>query len=386
MVIQIIGLNKPYVFERVSRKYSIYKKLYSIDLVGIEIRKLQKREAERIKNSFLAMNVMSYIHLNDENSADFLALGTTDYFEEILENNPENSDEIFRKVKHKLSGFTERKKEHGKGGKGVPRIMGILNVTPDSFSDGGKYFDRQLAVNRALEMLDQGADVIDIGGESTRPGSQEVKLKDELNRVMPVIEDILKIRPEAVISIDTYKSAVAREALEAGAKIVNDISGGMFDSSMFRVVAEYDAEIVLMHIKGTPKTMQKNPVYSDVVNEIYDYFCERISAATVEGVKKIIIDPGIGFGKRVFDNYELISRLDEFLTLGYPILIGLSRKSFLGKALNIEVNEREIPTIIAETIAAFNGAEWIRTHNVKNALFLKKLIKYFKNPVELAHV
>ncbi len=386
MVIQIVGLDKPYVFERMSRKYSIYKKLYSIDLKGIEIRGLKKEEAEHVKNSFLAMNVMSYMNLKNEEFADVLALGSISLFNEIFENQEQSAGEIFREIKSKISNYSNGKKFIKNKEAKRPKIMGILNVTPDSFSDGGKFFDKQTAINRAVEMLEEGADVIDVGGESTRPGSKKVKLTDELNRVMPVIEGILKIRPNALISIDTYKSAVAKEALEAGAKIVNDISGATFDAQMLKTVSRFNALIVLMHIKGTPETMQKKPSYEDAVSEIYDFLHERILEAKKFGVNKIVVDPGIGFGKRVFDNYELISRLDEFAGLGFPVLIGLSRKSFIGKVLNLEVNQRDIPTIIAETVSAFNGADWLRTHNVKNALFLQKLINYFNNPVELAHV
>jgi len=386
MLVQIISLNKPFVFERYSRKYSIYKKLYSVDLKGIEIRNLSEELAEELKNSFLSMNLMSYVQFNEKNNSTVLALGSISSFLEVFDNNNLNNDEIFRQINNKLSNYATNHYLSGEKEIFSPKIMGILNVTPDSFSDGGKFLDKNIAIEQALKMLKEGADVIDVGGESTRPGSRKVKLSEELKRIMPVIEGILREKKDAIISVDTYKSAVAREALEAGAKIVNDISGATFDLNMLEVISSFKAKIVLMHIKGTPRTMQKNPQYQDVTAEVFDFLNERIEIARKNGVNNIIIDPGIGFGKRILDNYELISRLEEFRAFGLPILIGLSRKSFLGKALNLDVDKREIPTIIAETVSVINGANWIRTHNVKNALFLKKLVNYFNNPVQLQYV
>ncbi|KAB2843340.1 MAG: dihydropteroate synthase, partial [Melioribacteraceae bacterium] len=197
---------------------------------------------------------------------------------------------------------------------------------------------------------------------------------------IPVIEKIIEQKPEAVISIDTTKSLVAKEALNAGAKIVNDISGGTFDKNILRIVSDFNAAFVIMHIKGTPKSMQQNPYYDDVVSEVYDYLSERVEEADKAGIKNIFIDPGIGFGKRIQDNYELLKRLDEFKSIGYPILIGLSRKSFIGKTLSKNVDERDNPTAIAETIAVKNGARIVRTHNVKNAVEAKKIINFVNNP------
>ncbi len=251
--------------------------------------------------------------------------------------------------------------------------MGILNITPDSFSDGGLYFNLNDAVNHAFKMIDEGADIVDIGGESTKPGSDFVTVDEEINRVIPVIKVILDKKPEAIISVDTTKSIVAEEALKNGAQIINDISGLTFDSNMSKVISKYDAAVVIMHIKGTPKTMQQNPSYDDVVNEVYNFLKLQIVKAKEAGNSKIIIDPGIGFGKRIQDNFELIKNLSEFKELNYPILIGLSRKSFIGKTLDLDIEKRDTASAVLEGLAIKNGAGIIRTHNVKNAVQVCKL-------------
>jgi len=252
-------------------------------------------------------------------------------------------------------------------------VMGILNVTPDSFSDGGRYIDKEKAVNHALEMLEVGVDIIDIGGESTRPGSEQVSETDELKRVIPVISEILKRKPDAILSIDTTKANVAKEALKCGVLVVNDISGGMFEPEIFNVVREFNAAIVLMHIKGKPKTMQSSPVYSDVVSEVYNYLAFQSEIASTHGIHKIIIDPGIGFGKRTEDNLGLIERLEDFKSLGFPIMMGLSRKSFIGNILNLPVEERDDATNALNSFSLCKGARIIRSHNVIQAVQTCKL-------------
>jgi dihydropteroate synthase len=244
-------------------------------------------------------------------------------------------------------------------------ICGVLNVTPDSFSDGGLYFEPKRAIERAHQLVDEGADLIDIGGESTRPGAEPVSEKEELRRVMPVIE---KLDIPIPISIDTYKSGVAKEALDAGCELVNDISGLSFDSNMINVVRERDAGCVIMHIKGSPRDMQRNPEYKDVIGEIISYLADRIELATTSGIPKerIMIDPGIGFGKRnPDDNLLILKRLREFQWLSRPIIIGVSRKSFIGKVLGLEVLDRLSGSIAASVIAVINGANCLRTHDVK---------------------
>ncbi len=257
-----------------------------------------------------------------------------------------------------------------------PHVMGILNVTPDSFSDGGEFFSKGKALEHAFEMLENGAEIIDVGGESTRPGAEKVNVHEELERVVPVIEEIKSKRPDAIISIDTTKAEVADAALQAGASIVNDINAFESDIKLLDAVKKHNAAYVLMHMKGTPQTMQQNPYYDEPVSEIYDFLKNKINFLTGYGINKIIIDPGIGFGKRIFDNYEIINRLDEFKGLGYPILIGLSRKSFLGNSLGLEVTERDNATVVAETISVMNGARFVRTHNVKNAVQMKTVLNF----------
>lgn len=254
--------------------------------------------------------------------------------------------------------------------------MGIVNVTPDSFSDGGKYFSIDEAVNHALKLIDNGADIIDIGGESTRPDSDPVSLDEELNRTIPVINNILQYRNDAIISIDTTKSEVAKQALDSGAQIINDISGLTFDKNMIEIAKEYDAGVVIMHIKGNPKTMQNNPVYDDVIKEVYDFLLAQSIISEQNNVDKIIIDPGIGFGKSIEDNFTLVKNLDYFQSLGYPVMIGLSKKSFIGKTLNLDTDQREIGTVILETISILKSARIIRTHNVNYCNQIVKLVEH----------
>jgi len=245
-------------------------------------------------------------------------------------------------------------------------IMGVLNVTPDSFSDGGLYADAGIAVNQAKEMVAQGADIIDIGGESSRPGSDPVPMDEELRRVLPVIKRLAQ-ESDVPISIDTYKSTVAEHALKAGAHIVNDISGLNFDPNMAKVAADYGAPVILMHIQGTPKNMQISPKYHSLISEIISYLRNSIEHAETVGVspEKIIIDPGIGFGKTMEHNLEIIRRLKEFRCLGKPILIGTSRKSFIGKILDLPVEERVEGTLATVVASIINGADILRVHDIK---------------------
>jgi len=247
-------------------------------------------------------------------------------------------------------------------------IMGVLNVTPDSFSDGGKFFKVEDAVNQGMKMAEEGADIIDVGGESTRPGSDPVLIQEELCRVIPVIRSLFK-KTDAPISIDTYKAEVAKQALDAGAQMINDISALRFDPEMKKVVSEYKVPINLMHIKGTPKNMQKNPWYEDVISEITEYLNESIKIAKDAGIdpEKIIIDPGIGFGKRLEDNLNILKNLKKLSILGCPILIGCSRKSFIGKILDLPVEERLEGSLAALAVAVMNGANIVRVHDVKES-------------------
>ena len=253
-------------------------------------------------------------------------------------------------------------------------IMGILNVTPDSFSDGNDFFTLEKAVSHAVKMEKDGADIIDVGGESTRPGSDRVSKQDEMNRVIPVIEELVD-KISIPISIDTYKSEIAMKALDIGVTIVNDITALQGDKKMVNIVANYDASICLMHMKGNPRNMQKNPIYDDVVGEICSFLKERAEYAIFNDIKKenIIIDPGLGFGKRtgrgIEDNCEILERLDELKSLGFPILVGPSRKTFIGnicgKNQQLPVTDRLEGSLAASCVAVMNGADIVRAHDVK---------------------
>lgn len=246
-------------------------------------------------------------------------------------------------------------------------LIGILNITPDSFSDGGIYFDGKINIEKvvedALKMEKSGADFIDVGGESTRPGSEKVTIDEELERVIPVISELSK-KTDLPISIDTYKHEVAEEALKEGAVIVNDISAFNFDEKMPEITAKYNASCILMHIKGTPKNMQLNPEYDDVVEEVYKYLENSVKTAEDAGIKQIIIDVGIGFGKTLEHNLTLIKNLSRFKELNYPILLGASRKSFIDKIYPTPMHERLDGTIAANTVSILNGANIIRVHDV----------------------
>ncbi|MFQ6034072.1 MAG: dihydropteroate synthase [Candidatus Bipolaricaulia bacterium] len=247
-------------------------------------------------------------------------------------------------------------------------VMGILNVTPDSFSDGGHYLEPEQAVAHGLRLIEEGADIIDIGGESTRPGADPVPAEEELRRVLPVIEGIRK-ESDGMISIDTYKAQVAEAALAAGAGMVNDISALRFDERMIDVLVKYDVPVVLMHMQGRPRTMQEKPQYDDVIFDIINFLKERITAATAAGIstERLIIDPGIGFGKLVEHNLEILRRLDELKTLERPILIGPSRKSFIGRLTGAPVEERLPGTIASLVLGIARGADIIRVHDVREA-------------------
>jgi len=248
-------------------------------------------------------------------------------------------------------------------------IMGILNVTPDSFSDGGRFLDPSQAVRYAREMVAAGADLIDVGGESSRPGAESVSSEEELHRVIPVIERLSR-EISVPISIDTYKADVACAALKAGACWVNDISALRFDPKMAGLIAESRVPVILMHMKGTPKDMQQYPHYQSVVDEIYSFLEERVGFAVSAGIQRgqIILDPGIGFGKRVQDNLTILAELDQFKRLGRPILLGTSRKAFIGQVLNLPLKERWEGTAATLAIGLMKGARIFRVHDVGPAV------------------
>lgn len=259
-----------------------------------------------------------------------------------------------------------------------PLIMGVLNITPDSFSDGGKFLDPQTAIAHAKQMAADGADIIDIGGESTRPGSIRITAKEELDRVIPVLRVLVK-ELNTAISIDTMKPEVANECFQLGAHILNDVTG-LRNEEMIKVAAKHNVPTIIMHMQSTPETMQENPTYHDVVQDIKTYLKTRAQKAKEAGIQQIIIDPGIGFGKTVEHNLQILKRLHEFQDLGYPILVGPSRKTFIGKLTgDLPPTERLEGTLAAVAIAIFNGANMIRAHDAKETKRAVQIATAIKN-------
>jgi dihydropteroate synthase len=263
---------------------------------------------------------------------------------------------------------------------GRTRIMGVLNVTPDSFSDGGAYRSRNDAVARALQMVEEGADMIDVGGESTRPGAEAVTVEEEIARTIPLLE-VLREKTDVALSIDTTKSEVASRALAAGADIVNDVSALTFDPDMIGVVASTGAGVVLMHMRGDPRTMQVNPAYDQVVSEVAAYVRERVAACVAAGIEpdRLAVDPGIGFGKTVDHNLALLRGLPVLAALGRPLLIGLSRKSFLGALTGRGVDDRLAAGLGAQAFAVMSGAHLLRVHDVKETCDAVRIVDILRD-------
>lgn len=284
-------------------------------------------------------------------------------------------------MKRKGTSFSE-KRQINCGGKtldlSTPAVMGILNITPDSFYDGGKNTDFKSIENSLQEMTSEGAAIIDIGGVSTRPGAEEISQKKEWERIEPVLRFCLKTYSDLIVSVDTYQSGVAEKALEAGAHIINDISGGRFDEKMIPLVSQSDAAFIIMHIQGKPRDMQKNPYYQDVVQEITDFFQQQISAFEKHGFDKLILDPGFGFGKTVDHNYTLLKNLESLKSIGFPVLAGLSRKSMINKVLGTKPATALNGTSVANTIALMHGADILRVHDVREAVEAAKIVVKLK--------
>jgi dihydropteroate synthase len=374
LISQVINLSNEKYFKLYKEKYNysflFYNGLYAVELRNIPAEYLNRELIAESQNIFAVKN-------------DFLVAGS---IKKILDTllTSQLDGALNAEIIKAIQNFKKNEIIHYEIGKRkfdfkFAHVMGIINVTPDSFSDGGKFMDKTKAVDYAIEMIEAGADIIDVGGESTRPGSEPVSETEELNRAIPIIIEILKRKPDTIISIDTTKAKVAEEALKRGALIVNDISGGTFEREIFNVVKEFNAAIILMHIKGKPKTMQSSPGYTDVVSEVYDYLSIQSEIASNHRIEKIIVDPGIGFGKRTKDNLSLIDRLEDFKSLGFPIMIGLSRKSFIGNILNLPVEDRDDATNAMNSFALSKGARIIRTHNVKQAVQTCKLFNTLIN-------
>ena len=257
--------------------------------------------------------------------------------------------------------------------------MGILNTTPDSFYDGGNYFSEKKSMKRAEEIISEGAAIIDIGGYSTRPGAKHVSLAEELKRILPVLKVIRKKFPRIIISVDTFRSEAAKQSYEEGADIINDISGGTMDKKMFAVVSKIKSAYVLTHIQGTPRTMQKNPRFNNVVQEVLSFFSQKITALKTSGKKNIILDVGFGFGKTTEHNYELLNNLSRFTAFGFPILAGVSRKSIINKVIGTAPKNALNGTTVVNTIALMNGANILRVHDVKAAKEAVKILNFAKD-------
>ena len=378
MLIQIIDLTYPKVFEKYRSKYNYAWDNHHQGLLGLEVRKIRDDYFKSVKVKLQKLCKLSYFIESAGDSSRILLLGSSKNFREITEkcsedkiiqnlfdkaiNNFENYNSLSYEIKGKEFNFSSA------------YVMGILNVTPDSFSDGGKYLNPDIAAEHGIEMIDKGADIIDIGGESTRPSSVSIPADEESKRILPVIQKILLERPTAIISVDTTKNIVASKALQHGAVIINDISGFANDIKLVEITKKFNASLAIMHMLGNPKNMQQNPEYENVVEEIYDFLEAQAEIAANSGINNIFIDPGIGFGKTVDHNLEIIQRLGDFKSLGYPILIGLSRKSFLGNILDLDVENRDVPTAIVETLSVKNGARIIRTHNVEYGVQICKLL------------
>lgn len=257
-----------------------------------------------------------------------------------------------------------------------PVVMGILNVTPDSFYDGGKFHSQSEVLTQVEKMIAEGASIIDVGGQSTRPKADMISEAEEIQRVIPVIEIIHKNFPDAIISIDTFRSEVVKKAVAAGASIVNDISGGTLDPEMFATVGALNVPYILMHIQGTPETMQQNPEYENVVREVREYFLQKIPLLRATGLKDIILDVGFGFGKNTAHNFSLLKHLTEFRIFDLPILVGVSRKSMINRVLKTTPDQALNGTTVLNSIALMNGANLLRVHDVKEA---RQAIQLFKN-------
>ena len=260
----------------------------------------------------------------------------------------------------------------------VPKVMGILNLTPDSFYDGGKYKNESAILNQAEKMLEEGTTFIDLGAYSSRPGANHVPEEEEKQRILPVLELLLRHFPNAFFSIDTFRSSVAHACLDMGAAIINDISAGNLDPKMFDVVSEFQVPYILMHLKGTPQSMQEKAIYDNVISDLLQYFAEKIDHAHSKKINDIIIDPGFGFAKTVEQNYHVLAHLDLFQTLNKPLLIGLSRKSMIYKTLKSSAAEALNGSSVLHSVALLKGAHILRVHDVKEAMECISLLQMLK--------
>ncbi len=369
---------------------SMFRKTMTINL---KVYNLKLPQAHILKQEMLAIGgdaaVDRAVLVGGVERTDVLIMGTLKQYYELcrrLLRQPFSMKKLSEEIREILSNISKDKflwkvkdKEIELGQKTL--IMGVLNVTPDSFSDGGLYIDKQKAFKHAIDLYENGADIIDIGGESTRPFAEPVDVEEEISRVVPVIEMIKNHNKDILVSVDTYKSETAKRALEAGADIINDISGLNFDENMSRVVADNKAGLIIMHTRGKPQDMQKNTEYEDFMGELIESLNNSIGRAKEAGIEKdrIVIDPGIGFGKKFEHNLFILKKLREFSIFGLPILIGTSRKSFLGKITGKEAYHRDDETMVSVGIAIINGAHIVRVHEVKRMKDAVKVADAIKN-------
>jgi len=372
LIIQIVNLASPEVTNNYCTKYKIRPEVFSYGSLSMELRNISSDMTKEYLRLFLKRNELFHkFEDSGKGMVDLCIIGSIDMFMDLSKYiSFEGNNDLENKINNVISNYVEYdRKVYMIGGKefhfSKAYIMGILNVTPDSFSDGGKHFHKDNAVNYGLQLINDGADILDIGGESTRPGAEPVGDEEELNRILPVIQSILARKKNALISVDTTKPLVAEESLKAGAQIINDVSGLTLNPGLLSIVKKYNASIIIMHMKGNPRTMQKNPQYENLIQEIYDFLFIQSHKAVSEGVINIFIDPGIGFGKTVDQNFEIINRVGDFKSLGFPLVIGNSRKSFIGKTLNLELQDRDSASAFVDAYSINNGAKIIRTHNVK---------------------
>ncbi len=369
---------------------SMFRKTMTINL---KVYNLKLPQAHILKQEMLAIGgdaaVDRAVLVGGVERTDVLIMGTLKQYYELcrrLLRQPFSMKKLSEEIREILSNISKDKflwkvkdKEIELGQKTL--IMGVLNVTPDSFSDGGLYIDKQKAFKHAIDLYENGADIIDIGGESTRPFAEPVDVEEEISRVVPVIEMIKNHNKDILVSVDTYKSETAKRALEAGADIINDISGLNFDENMSKVVADNKAGLIIMHTRGKPQDMQKNTEYEDFMGELIESLNNSIGRAKEAGIEKdrIVIDPGIGFGKKFEHNLFILKKLREFSIFGLPILIGTSRKSFLGKITGKEAYHRDDETMVSVGIAIINGAHIVRVHEVKRMKDAVKVADAIKN-------
>lgn len=357
-----------------------------VRLEGVGVKEAHILKQEMLSAGGEAAVAKGVVDLTREET-DVLLMGTVKQLERAtrkLSMQPYKCPRIAEEIEETLENYSKRTLTLEAGGRRLridrPLVMGVINVTPDSFSDGGEFLDAGAAIAHAKKLVKEGADILDIGGESSRPGSDTLPVKEELERIVPVLEGIVD-DVKVPISVDTCKPQVARKVLDMGAQIINDITG-LTSAELAGVVAEHEAGVVIMHMQGTPKTMQKSPRYDDVVADILRFLRERVKRAEKKGIRResIIIDPGIGFGKTAEHNLEIVSRLKEFRSLGLPVLIGASRKSFIGKVLDKDVGGRLSGGLAMLSMSIQNGASIVRTHDVRESVDAARMTWAALNP------